>query len=834
MDLVPPIGLSLQDLPGLIMVVSHVIVEYQSTCSLWQFHPTSLKNDTPMFNIIYYQNLIAFLFAISEINKNLEFLPNVTLGFHVVDTCFDEVRTVKAMLDVISTRTLSTPNYRCGGLNNLVGFVDGISSKETLLVARLFGLYRIPQISYGALDPVLSDKVKFPSFYRTVPSDTAQYPAVVKLIKYFGWSWVGILVSDDESGLRASQVLQAELKKHGYCAAFVEFFTYFSSQDRTETGRVITILRRSSANVVIVYADRDYVLTLQMLLYMYPVSEKVWILSCQWDVSAGMDYEFLSFKPFNGSLAFTLPSRTSPNFEEFSLSVNPVSYPNDIIDRAWRELYDCDYKKPSGFFELCTGNETIQYAEFSNIHKYMSGYSYSIYNAVYALAHALHHMSSLKDEEQNVKDVQAWKMLKYLRTIHFTNTAGEKIYFNENGDVNLEFDILNWIVYPNKTLDAIRVGEFLPQSVQELTINQTMIRWSPSFRETPRSVCSDMCDPGYRKSHRESQPSCCYDCIPCPEGEISNQTDMETCIKCPKNLWPNMNRDTCLPKLIMYLSYEDSIGKSVTIVAILLFLVTCVITMIIVKHRNTPVVKANNRDLSFILLASLKMCFLCSLIFIGHPHKVTCILRQPVFGVTFSLSVSSILAKTVTVIIAFNATKPGSKLRNWVGSRTSNCILLFCPLIQVVICAVWLGSSPPSPHYNTADGIDVIVAECQEGIGFSFVLGYMGCLASLSFIIAFLARNLPDVYNEAKFITFSMLVFCSVWISFIPAYLSTKGKYVVATEIFTILASGTGLLGCIFIPKCYIILLRPEMNSRGNIIGQNITGILMERISQAY
>ncbi|KAM8921401.1 vomeronasal type-2 receptor 26-like [Pelodytes ibericus] len=208
------------------------------------------------------------------------------------------------------------------------------------------------------------------------------------------------------------------------------------------------------------------------------------------------------------------------------------------------------------------------------------------------------------------------------------------------------------------------------------------------------------------------------------------------------------------------------------------------------------------------------MCFLCSLIFIGHPHKVTCILRQPVFGVTFSLSVSSILAKTVTVIIAFNATKPGSKLRNWVGSRTSNCILLFCPLIQVVICAVWLGSSPPFPHYNTADGIDVIVAECQEGIGFSFVLGYMGCLASLSFIIAFLARNLPDVYNEAKFITFSMLVFCSVWISFIPAYLSTKGKYVVATEIFTILASGTGLLGCIFIPKCYIILLRPEMNSR--------------------
>ncbi|KAM8921439.1 vomeronasal type-2 receptor 26-like [Pelodytes ibericus] len=770
------------------------------------------------FNVLYYQNLVAFVFAISEINENLGILPNITLGFYVLDTCFDEVQTIKSMLDMMSTSAISTPNYRCGLLPNLVGFVDGVSSKQSLLVARLFGLYRIPQISYGALDPVLSDKVQFPSFYRTVPSDTVQYQAIVKLVKYFGWSWVGILVSDNESGLRASQVLQEELKQHGYCVAFVEFFTFTMAFDYEETGKVIRSLRSSSANVIIVYSDRDYVLTLQILLYMYPISEKVWIISSQWDVSAGMPFNFLSFTPFNGSLAFTLPSRTSPNFEEFSLSVNPDRYPNNyFIDDAWHELYDCNFGKPSGDFELCTGNETIQTAEFSNINKYMSGYSYSIYNAVYALAHALHHMSSLEDEEQNIKDVQAWKILQYLRTIHFTNTAGEEIYLDENGEVNLEFDILNWIVYANETLDAIRVGKFHPHTVQKLTINQTMIRWSPCFREIPRSVCSESCNPGYRKSHRESQPSCCYDCIPCPEGEISNQTDMETCIKCPEILWPNMNRDMCIPKLITYLSYEDLLGKSITVMSIVLFILTCLVMIILITHRNTPVVKANNRDLSFILLVSLKMCFLCSLIFIGHPHKVTCILRQPVFGATFSIAVSSILAKTVTVIIAFNATKPGSKLRHWVGSKTSNCILFFCSLIQVVICAVWLGSSPPFPHYNTADGIDVIVAECQEGIGFSFVLGYMGCLAALSFIIAFLARNLPDVFNEAKFITFSMLVFCSVWISFIPAYLSTKGKYVVAVEIFAILASSSGLLGCIFIPKCYIILLRPEMNSRGFI-----------------
>ncbi|XP_063295428.1 vomeronasal type-2 receptor 26-like [Pelobates fuscus] len=346
---------------------------------------------------------------------------------------------------------------------------------------------------------------------------------------------------------------------------------------------------------------------------------------------------------------------------------------------------------------------------------------------------------------------------------------------------------------------------------------------SPSATETQRSVCSEICMPGYRKSYRQSQSSCCYDCVPCPEGEITNDTDMETCTTCPHRLWPNEKKDTCIPKLITYLSYEDLLGESLAVASVLLFLLTCLVTTILIKHRNTPVVKANNRDLSFILLVSLKLCFLCSLFFIGYPHKLTCILRQTVFGITFSISVSSILAKTVTVIIAFNATKPRSKLKSWVGSRSSNSVLLCCSLIQVIICCAWLGVSPPFPHENMEDEVGTIVAECNDGsqIGFYSVLGYMGFLAFVSFFIAFLARNLPDMFNEARFITFSMLVFLSVWISFIPAYLSTKGKYVVAVEIFAILTSSTGLLGCIFIPKCVVIVIRPEKNTRAFMMKNN-------------
>ncbi|KAK9398199.1 type-2 vomeronasal receptor [Crotalus adamanteus] len=803
-------------------------------------HPSQKSIMPPLAILKLYQHSLSLAFGVKQINSNPTFLSNVTLGFFICDNYFDAWLTYRSTLELLFRSDQLVVNYRCDIKENLlVAIIGGFGADISFFMSNIISLYKIPQLAYGSFAPKKHGTKMDASFYCMAPNESLQIVAIIFLLKHFGWTWIGLLILDDESGDNFLQALDPLLSENRICSAFVErmpnqaFFHVFQNKI---VDRINIYLVDIKINTFIFYGESTTAMLLFMFLkytYSLKILGKMWILTAQMDLTLTSLHRPSDLQLFNGAISFAIHSNELPGFNEFLWAIKPFQTQRDsLFKEFWEQGFDCSFmgnNKPMDSDEACTGSEELKKLPGHLFE--MSGHSYSIYNAVYAVAHAVHDMNLLRSKYKRVtesrrdelQDQDTWKLHWFLQGLSFNNSLGESVSINHHGEVLSGFDITNVVMFPNNSYHKVKIGKMDPKAIEgeQFMIQEHLIVWHKDFKQIlPRSVCNDPCPAGYQKKKKEGRKFCCYDCDPCSDGKMSNMSDMIACSECREDQYPSKDKVRCIAKIITFLTFEEPLGISLVVVAALFLIITTFILAIFIKYKDTPMVKANNKDLTYTLLISLLLCFLCSFLFLGKPLKLICFLQQSVFGIIFSVAISSVLAKTIMVIVAFMATKPGSGMRKWLGKRLSILIVFSGSFIQASICLAWMITSPPFPELNMQSVAKEIIAECNEGsvVMFYVVLSYMGFLSLISFMVAFLARNLPDTFNEAKFITFSMLMFCSVWLTFVPTYLSTKGKYMVAVEIFSILASSAGLLGCIFFPKCYIILLKPELNSKHQLV----------------
>ncbi|XP_027135776.1 extracellular calcium-sensing receptor-like [Larimichthys crocea] len=780
------------------------------------------------------QYAYTMMFAIKEINNRSDLLPGVTLGYRIFDSCPSIPLSIRASLNLMNR--YENGEDSCNKLSNVHAVIGETTSTSTIGIARTMGPFHIPVISHSATCACLSNRRDYPSFFRTIPSDIYQSQALAKLVKHFGWTWVGAIRTNSDYGNGGMATFLEAAEREGVCVEYS--VAIYRTDPRKWFLEVVDIIKKSTSKVIVAFADGTDLDILIKELHAQNVTGLQWVGSEGW-----ITYRYIA-SPINyavvqGAVGFAALNAHIPGLQEFLADSKPSTTPGDQgLVELWETVFSCTLTSQTqtqaeGSVTACTGKESLwdTNTRFTDVSD--ASLLNNVYKATYAVAHALHMLFTCKNGKgpfnnntcAEKENVQPWQVLHYLTRVNFTTKIGENVFFDELGDPVARYALVNWQMDETGYILFETIGYYdasRPEGQQFKMKEGVRAVWAGENLEVPRSVCSESCLPGTRRAFVKGKPICCFDCITCADGEFSNSTNAVKCDKCPPEYKSSEERNNCDLKTIEFLTFRELMGILLVTFSVFGACLAMTIALIFFHYRQTPIVRANNSELSFLLLFSLTLCFLCSLTFIGRPSEWSCMLRHTAFGITFVLCISCVLGKTIVVLMAFKATLPGNSLMKWFGPTQQRLSVLTFTLIQVVICILWLTINPPFPFKNMNHYKEKIILECALGspVGFWAVLGYIGLLAVLCFILAFLARKLPDNFNEAKFITFSMLIFCAVWITFIPAYASSPGKFTVAVEIFAILASSYGMLFCIFLPKCYIILLKPENNTKKHLMSK--------------
>ncbi|XP_053091164.1 vomeronasal type-2 receptor 1-like [Pangasianodon hypophthalmus] len=352
------------------------------------------------FGLQAFRWMRTMVFAIDEINQDERLLPNISLGYIIVDSCSSPTNVLRAALTLMST---SEQRFSQCHPPPILALIAESGSTQSLVVAGAVGPFKIPLVSYFSTCACLSDKTKYPTFFRTIPSDYYQAKALAFLVRQYGWTWIGVIQSDNDYGRNGISAFTKEVEAHGVCIAFVG--TVLRTYPQSKILEAVELIKQSTVKVILAFVPERDIDPLMKEVVKQNISGIQWIGTESWVTADSLSTPEM-FKYFGGTIGFVVRKMAMPKLAPVLKDISPYyDSESGFVSDFWETLVGC--KPPSSInylhnsTKVCSGTEKVDYTNtFFDVTQLRI--EYNVYQGVYAIAHALHQGMFCEKPESNV------------------------------------------------------------------------------------------------------------------------------------------------------------------------------------------------------------------------------------------------------------------------------------------------------------------------------------------------------------------------------------------------------------------------------------------------
>ncbi|NWQ82586.1 TS1R3 protein, partial [Columbina picui] len=735
-------------------------------------------------------------FAVDQINSSPELLPGVALGYDLWDTCSEPLVALQPTLLFLTQNGTTGIGVRCNYSDyqpRVTAVIGPHSSDLGLVTAKLLGSFLIPQVSYGASSERLSNTESFPSFYRTVPGDKSLVEAVVLLLNEFGWNWVGSIGSDDEYGRGAQGLFLSVAGNHSICVAFEGLIPTDLADPRAQNQLEDTIqtINKTKVNIIVLFAFSQPAQALLEHSIRMGLSEKVWIGTEAWllsDIPASIP----NIQSIGTVLGFVMKAGAVPGFQK---------YVADLFTSVQQDEFCQESRDPSGpgsperLHTRCKQCDRVSLRDVSAVLSHWG--VRAVHSAVHSVAAALHRALGCARTACPRAPVRPWQV------------SGQRLRFDQSHSINTGYELIFWS-WKNGTLTYQPVGDY----GDSLSINKSWIQFHTTDQKEPTSECFSHCEPGQFRQIKGSQ-LCCYDCTDCPENTFLSTEDSPSCTRCPQHQWAPARSTLCHDRGQRYLFWDEPLAMALLLLMALSAALSCTAAGLFYQNLGTPLVQASGGKRSLFALFSLLLLSLSCCLYIGKPNNSVCAMQQMAYALCLNGCFSTFVVKSLEIALGRESPRCAPTLLRWVTRSRAWLLVALCLLTQGLFCCFYLRLGPDCSVSDSVSLPREVLRVCRTRSWAAFALlhGYNGCLALGCLLCTFMVQTAGGTYNMARGITFATLSYFIIWIFFIAFFATLKTVLRAVTQIGTVLATSLGILGTYYIPKCYILLFKPDLNT---------------------